>query len=310
MSAARDPRVVGFLGLGSMGSAMAGRLVAAGYRVRVWNRSPAACDRLAAQGAEVAADAADALAADVSFSMLADDRAARAVLTSPALSGAPGRVHVSMASLSPAASRELGRRCAAAGLDYLAAPVLGRPEVAAAGGLQVLAGGRPAVVEQVRPMLETIGSRVWPVAERPEVANVVKIAVNLQIIHALQALAESITLVEAHDVAADEFAELLGATLFGGVVHRTYGRLIAGRSYQPPGFTVPLGAKDLGLAAEVAADAGVTLPSLPVLQQVFAAALERPGAAGLDWAAIAEVTRHPDPPARERRATTTLEENP
>ncbi|MFJ9313036.1 NAD(P)-dependent oxidoreductase [Pimelobacter simplex] len=310
MSAERDPRVVGFLGLGSMGSAMAGRLVAAGYRVRVWNRSPAAGDRLAAQGAEVAPDAATALAADVSFSMLADDAAARAVLTPEALGGAAGRVHVSMASLSPSASRELHRRCTEAGLDFLAAPVLGRPEVAAAGGLQVLAGGRPEVVARVRPMLEAIGSRVWPVADRPEVANVVKIAVNLQIIHALQALAESIALVEAHDVAADDLAELLGATLFGGVVHRTYGQLIARRAYQPAGFTVPLGAKDLGLAAEVAEDAGVTLPSLPVLQQVFAAALEHPEAASLDWAAIAEVTRQPDHPARERRTTTELEENP
>ncbi|WP_308281170.1 NAD(P)-dependent oxidoreductase [Pimelobacter sp. 30-1] len=309
MSSVHDPGTVGFLGLGSMGSAMAGRLVAARHRVRVWNRSPAAGVRLAEQGAELAADAALALQAPVSFSMLADDEAAQAVLSPAALDGPAGRLHVSMASLSPRASRELGRRCADAGMDYLAAPVLGRPAVAASGGLNILVGGRNEALERARPLLETIGARVWPISERPEVANVVKIAVNLQIIHALQALAESIALVEAHEVAPDLFAELLGATLFGGVVHRTYGQLIAERAYRPAGFTVPLGAKDLRLAAEVAEDGGVVLPSLPALQGVFAAALERPGAESLDWAAIAEVTRHPELPAPERRTITELEEN-
>jgi len=282
---------VGFLGLGAMGSVVAGRLAAAGLHLTVWNRSGPATEPLQAAGAVVGPDPVAALALPVSFSMLADDAATEAVLTDEALTGGPGRVHVCLASISPEASELLRSRCERAHVAYVAAPVLGRPEVAAAGQLNILAGGPDDAVARVADLLAAIGKRTWHVSNEPPVANVIKIAVNYTIMHSLQALAESTALVEAYGVPAPDFAELLAETLFGGIVHRTYGDLIARRAYRPAGFTVPLGAKDLRLAREIAAARDVHLPSAAVLDEIFSAALGRPGAEKDDWASIAEVTR-------------------
>lgn len=276
---------IGFLGLGAMGSALVERLVAAGHEVTAWNRTPRE------SAATVAAGPGDALAAPVSFSMLADDDAVAAVLTDDALAGPSGRVHVCLSSISPEASAALSRRCGAAGVAYLAAPVLGRPEVAAAGQLNVLVGGPPEVLADVGDVLATVGRRTSHVSPDPPVANVVKLAVNYLIIHSLQALAESTSLAEAYDVPPTAFAELLSETLFGGIAHRTYADLIARRAYRPAGFTVPLGAKDLRLVRQAADARGVRLPSGQVLAEIFDAALARPGAERDDWASIAEVTR-------------------
>jgi len=127
--------------------------------------------------------------------------------------------------------------------------------------------------------------------EKPSVANGVKIAVNYNIIHALQALGESIALVERQGVDPRDFVELLGSTLFGGVVYQGYGSIIAEQRYRPAGFTVELGLKDLVLAEELAQDLELVMPSAQVLHAAFATAVADPELAGSDWSAIAEVTR-------------------
>jgi 3-hydroxyisobutyrate dehydrogenase-like beta-hydroxyacid dehydrogenase len=276
---------VGFLGLGAMGTVIAGRLVDAGHELVAWNRTPGALAGAAVPG--------EALACAVSFSMLADDTAVASVLSDEALAGPADRVHVCLSSISPAASEQLRSRCENAGVGYLAVPVLGRPPAAAAGQLHLLAGGPDHELARVADLLAVIGQRTWHVSGDPQVANVIKVAVNYTIIHSLQAIAESTALTEAYGVPATDFAELLSETLFGGSVHRIYGELIARRAYRPAGFTVPLGAKDLRLARETAAARDVRLPSAGVLEEIFSAALRRPGAENDDWASIAEVTRTP-----------------
>lgn len=286
---------VGFLGLGTMGVQMARRLVAAGLETVVWNRSPEPVAELVAEGAIAAADPAEALAADVSISMLANDQAADAVLTPENLAGSAGRLHVAMASLSPTAGDRLAARAAEAGVAYLAAPVLGRWNVAAAGELNIIVGGAPELRDRAQPLFEILGKRVWVVGDAPRTANVVKAAVNYDIIHAFQAIAESVALVEANGVDATAFTELLSSTLFPGPVYTGYGAMIAERRYTPPGFTMALGSKDLGLAEEIAAAAGVDLPSAPVLRRIFDAALADPALADVDWSGMAEITRTPRP---------------
>jgi 3-hydroxyisobutyrate dehydrogenase-like beta-hydroxyacid dehydrogenase len=283
---------LGFLGLGTMGREMARRLVDAGHDVVVWNRSPEPVAELVAAGARAAASPSDALAPPISFSMLANDAAADAVLATEHLSGDPGRLHVSMASLSPRAADGLAARFADAGVGYLAAPVLGRFTVAAAGELNIIAAGRPADLERAAPYFDILGKRVWTVGAEPRIANVVKAAVNYDIIHAFQAIAESVALVEAHDVDAGLFTELLSSTLFPGPVYTGYGAMIAERRYTPPGFTMTLGAKDLGLAETIAADAGIVLPTAPVLRRAFDAALAADDLKDVDWSGVAEITRH------------------
>jgi 3-hydroxyisobutyrate dehydrogenase-like beta-hydroxyacid dehydrogenase len=283
---------LGFLGLGSMGSAIAGRLVDAGHDVTVWNRSADAAAPLVAAGARLAATPAEALAAPVSFSMLANDEAAEGVLTVEQLiGGADGRIHVNMASISAAAADRLEQLANEAGLRYVASPVLGRPSVAAAGALNLLVAGPDDAIAEIGQLLDILGARIWRFGDRPRKANAVKIAVNFTIVHALQAMAESINLVEAHDIDAGEFVELLGNTLFPGPVYNGYGSMMAERRYSPPGFTLDLGLKDLGLAETLAFEGGVSLPSAPVLRERFETALATAALDGLDWASLAEVTR-------------------
>ncbi len=281
---------VGFLGLGAMGRGMAARLLDAGHEVRVWNRSPEPVAELVARGA-VAASVEEALSAEVSFSMLANDAAAREVLSPAALAAASGRTHVLMASISPSLADELVAVFDEAGVGYVAAPVLGRPEVAAAGQLNVLAAGAADLVDAVTPYLEAMGKRVWRLGETPSAANAVKAAVNYNIIHALQAIGESVAMTERRGVDPALFTELLSSTLFGGVVYTGYGAMIAEQRYHPAGFSMTLGRKDLGLAEELATSAGVTAATLPALIRVFDTALADADLADADWSGIAEVTR-------------------
>jgi 3-hydroxyisobutyrate dehydrogenase-like beta-hydroxyacid dehydrogenase len=284
---------VGFLGLGTMGSAMAARLIDAGTDVVLWNRSPEAVERLAERGGRVAASAEQALGADVSLSMLADDAAMEAVFTDAAIDAVRGRTHVAMGSISPSIAERLTERFVRAGARYVAAPVLGRPAVAAEGRLNILAAGEPASVDEVARYLDILGARTWRVGRRPAVANAVKAAVNYNIIHAMQAIGETVAMTERLGVDPEQFTTLLSETLFGGVAYSTYGRIIAERAYDPPGFHIALGRKDLDLAQQVADEAGVEPATLPALVSVFDRALADPDLKDLDWSAIAEVSRRP-----------------
>jgi 3-hydroxyisobutyrate dehydrogenase-like beta-hydroxyacid dehydrogenase len=283
---------LGFIGLGSMGAAMAGRLVDAGHDVLVWNRSKDAVAELVAKGAREAQTPEEALGADISFSMLANDAAVEAVLSAEAIPAAAGRIHVVTASISPALADRLATAFEAAGVVYLSAPVLGRPEVAAAGQLNILAAGPSAVIDTVEPFFLAMGKRVWRLGETPSVANAVKASVNYNIIHALQAIGESVAMTERLGVDPELFTELLSSTLFGGIVYTGYGKLIATQNYKPAAFTAALGAKDLGLAEQVAIATGVTPATMPALKHVFEVVLaDAELGPDADWSAIAEVSR-------------------
>lgn len=285
---------VGFLGLGTMGAAMAGRLLDAGHTVTVWNRTPSAADELVSAGAILAGSAGEAIATGLFFSMLSNDAAAEATFTAEALASAPsGSLHVNHSTLSTAASERLAALHAEAdsAIDYVAAPVLGRPNVAAAGNLNIVAAGPASGTDRAQPFLDILGKRTWIVGTQPAKASLVKIAVNYNLIHALQALAESLTLVEQGGVDGPTFVEILTDAAFTGSAYTGYGKSIAEKTYSPPGFTVALGLKDLGLTEQAAAANGVVLPTAPILRDMFERTLADPELAELDWAAIAEITR-------------------
>jgi 3-hydroxyisobutyrate dehydrogenase-like beta-hydroxyacid dehydrogenase len=282
---------IGFIGLGHMGSAMARRLVEAGYDVTVWSRSAAHVDELAALGATRANSPADAVAAGHLFSMLASEDVVRTVLPAGLLNEAPpGFIHVNHATISARAADEFAAHAAAAGYGYVAAPVIGRPNAAAAGALTILAAGTPEAVDASMPMFAVMGRRTWPYGPVAAAANLAKISVNYLIIHALQALAESITLLERNDLDTSQFVQMINDSVFPGPIYGGYGDAIARGSYAPPGFTTALGLKDLMLAIGAAADAGAQLPSAPILREIFETTVSEIGE-DLDWAAIAEITR-------------------
>jgi 3-hydroxyisobutyrate dehydrogenase-like beta-hydroxyacid dehydrogenase len=282
---------IGFIGLGSMGQSMAGRLVEGGHDVLVWNRSPEPVALLVEKGARAASSPAEVLATGMSFSMLANDKVAEEILSAENLAQGSG-LHVNMASVSPECGARIAAVAKTAGLDYLASPVLGRPPVAAAGKLNILAAGPAHLIEAAEPYFSLMGVRTWQLGDTPEIANLVKVAVNYNIIHALQAMAESVALVEAYGVDAEDFIELLTNTLFGGVVYQGYGTMIAKKAYLPAGFSIALGLKDLGLAQAAASAVGSPLPTAEAIRGVFETALADKSLDGFDWAAIAEVIRN------------------
>lgn len=282
---------VGFLGLGAMGSAIANRLLTAGHDVTVWNRSDGPVEAMVAAGARPADSAREALATPISFSMLANDDAVASVVDEESLAGRGGRVHVCLSSISPEAADALGEKCRQVGIGYVSAPVIGRPDAAKAGKLNVLLGGEPKQVAKVRHLVRAFSVRGWDIGPEPSSANIVKIAVNYNIIHSLQALGESVAMVERNGADSSAFVDLLRSTLFGGIVYEGYGRLIAERAYRPAGFTVALGRKDLALAQRVAEAAGLRLATMPALVQVFDEALSDASFDGCDWSVVAEVSR-------------------
>ncbi|HEY2590529.1 MAG TPA: NAD(P)-dependent oxidoreductase, partial [Steroidobacteraceae bacterium] len=178
---------VGFIGLGQMGGAIAANVLRAGHKLLVWNRSEAPMRELAALGAERAFGPADTARADVLMSMLADDAVVRDVLIGQGVLERmrAGTVHVNLATVSLACVQELVQLHRERGIEYVAAPVFGRPEVAREAKLNVLVAGAPLAVARVEPLLQAIGQRLWPVGTEPERANVVKLAGNFMIASAL-----------------------------------------------------------------------------------------------------------------------------
>lgn len=282
---------VGFIGLGTMGAGMARRLVDAGHRVVVWNRSSAAAKPLADAGAVVASSPAEALATGIAFSMLANDAAVDAVFSDSVLAEAEGAAHVNMATVSLETARTLQARHERFGVSYAAAPVLGRPNLAATGQLNIVAAGSSAALDRADEFFGVLGKRVWRVGDAASQANLVKIGVNYNLIHTMQALAESLNLMERGGVDGPTFVEILTDAAYTGTAYQGYGPMIAQREYLPAAFSVALGLKDLSLAQTAADESGASLPTAAVLQDIFEETLADDDLAQRDWSAMAEITR-------------------
>ncbi len=282
---------VGFIGLGAMGSAMASNLVAGGHAVTVWNRSDAATEKLVSLGAKVASTPDRAAQGDVLHSMLANDRAVREVFIDGGLLDAmdPGIVHVNHATISVALAKQLAEEHAKRGIGYVAAPVFGRPDVAAAGKLNILVAGQASAIEKVKPLLELMGAKLWSMGDAPERANVVKLAGNFMIVTAIESMAEASVLARAYGVSAADFIELMTSTLFASPVYQGYGKSIAEQRFTPPGFALPLGLKDVMLAQEAGHAAQVPMPLAGVLRDSLLEAMAD-GAESMDLSALARVS--------------------
>ncbi|MFF3001527.1 NAD(P)-dependent oxidoreductase [Kitasatospora sp. NPDC057940] len=282
---------IGFVGLGAMGRGMAGSLLRAGHAVRVWNRSPEPVAALVAEGAEAAGTLAEVYAADTVVSMLANDEAVEGLLLDPALlAGAATTLHVNMASISVGLAERAEALHTEHGIGYLAAPVLGRPPVAAAGRLNILTAGAPELLARAEPLFAAMGERTWHFGASPRQANTAKISTNFLLACAIESMAEACSLAEAHGVRPTDLVEMFSGTLFPGPVYSGYGAMVAERRYEPAGFRLPLGLKDVGLALEAGAARNVPLPFGSILRDAFLDALAH-GDADKDWAAVAAVAR-------------------
>ncbi len=277
---------IGFVGLGAMGRGLAGRLVGAGHAVRAWNRSPQPGVAVP-EGVAIARQLLDLADNEVVISMLAHDAAVREVFLEGGLlqALAPGTIHVNMATVSVALVRDLVRRHDARGVAYVACPVLGRPEAAAEGGLHLLVAGPTAAISRLDGLLVVLGQRVWGFGERPESANAVKIATNLALACAIEAMGEAAGLAGAYGVEAGSYLDMLTQTLFASPAFKLYGSLIAEDRFEPPGFRLALGLKDVNLALAAGAEAAMPLPFGAVLRDHFLDCVAH-GEADSDWSAL------------------------
>lgn len=279
---------VGFIGLGQMGAGMARNLLKAGHAVTVYNRSAAKADPLVADGAVRAAHVADACRGAAVVTMLADDAAAEAVVFGPEglLASLPkGALHISASTIGVALSDRIAAAHAAAGQLYVSAPVFGRPDVAAAGNLFVVAAGAADAVAAAQPLLDAIGQRTFVVSELPARANLVKLSGNFLIASVIESLGEALALVGKAGIDKTQYLELLTSTLFGAPVYKNYGRLLAEGGDAPVGFAAPLGLKDIKLALAAAEALEVPLPLASLLRDRFLTLIAT-GGADKDWSAI------------------------
>jgi 3-hydroxyisobutyrate dehydrogenase-like beta-hydroxyacid dehydrogenase len=281
---------IGFIGLGKMGSAIAGNILKAGHDLIVWNRSPEPVAELVKKGARAAASPEETMQGDALFSMLASDAAMRAVGLDGKLldRAAKGLIHANMATISTAFAREMTATCDKHGLHYVAAPVFGRPDAAEAAKLIVVVGGADAQIKKLSPVFEAIGTRTAIAGAEPEKANLFKIAGNFMIIAALETMGEAFALLRKGGVDAGQFHEVMSSSLFASRVHQGYGGAILSGQFEPAGFEMKLGLKDSDLARTAAKQLGMTMPIADLASGHFTQGI-KDGMGEKDWAAIADI---------------------
>jgi len=283
---------IAFIGLGNMGSHMARHLLRAGHDITVWNRTLSKADELRAKGAKVGKSAGQAVKdAEAVVTMLADDHAVEsAVLHSGGvLDHLPkGAVHISMSTISVALSQKLAEDHGKHGQQYIAAPVFGRPEAAEAGKLFVVAAGDNSAVERCKPLLELLGQRVFVIGDKPEMANVVKLSGNFLIASVIESLGEAIALTRKYGIDPHDYVEFLTNSLFAAPIYKTYGGIIAEEKYQPAGFKLRLGLKDVRLALAAAEAVDAPLPFASVVRDHMLTAIGH-GMEDMDWSSTAKL---------------------
>jgi len=282
---------VGFVGLGAMGVPMARNLLAAGFELTVFNRSPAPAEELETAGARVARRVEEAAAQDFVITMLADDSSTTAlVLDSGFIAAMPVHgIHIGMATISAELGQRLTTAHAAAGRGYVSAPVFGRPPAAAAKQLSIVAAGAGDALARCAPIFEALGQRTFTVGDEPVRANVVKISGNFMLASMIESLGEAFALSGRYGVEPAQLLDILTNSVFPVPAYKIYGSIIANGNFEPPGFPLRLGLKDIRLALAAADGREIALPIASLVRDHYLKALTR-GYGNFDWAALALVS--------------------
>ncbi|MFZ0959385.1 MAG: NAD(P)-dependent oxidoreductase [Terriglobia bacterium] len=282
---------MGFIGLGAMGEPMARNLIRAGHAVKVYNRTRRRAEALVEEGATLAETSAAACSSGVVATMLADDAALETVVfgAQGVLKGLPrGGVHISHSTISTNLSRRLAEAHRQQEQHFVAAPVFGRPDAAQAARLLVLAAGPPEAVERCRPALEAIGRKLFVIGPEAPAANTVKLAGNFLIASMLESLGEAFALLRKSGVDPMVFLEIMVGSFFQSPVYENYGKIIAGQRYEPAGFKLRLGLKDVRLVMAAAEEAEAPMPIASLIRDNLISGVAQ-GFGDLDWSAVARV---------------------
>jgi 3-hydroxyisobutyrate dehydrogenase-like beta-hydroxyacid dehydrogenase len=281
---------IGFIGLGGMGTPIATNLLAAGHPLKVYNRTASKAAALKSQGATIVSAAADvASPGGIVFSVLSDDRALDEVCgAQPSFVErlGPGGVHISLSTIAPATAKRLAETHQKHGVAYVASPVFGRPDAAAAKRLWICISGPATARERIRPLLAAIGQDVSEFGEDPSAAHLVKVCGNFLIFAAIEAFAEALTLAEKDGVDPAALSKFLTETLFACPVYQNYGKVLVGGQFEDPKFRLVLGLKDVNLALSTAAASEMPLPTASLLRDRLLTCIAK-GRGEWDWTAVA-----------------------
>jgi 3-hydroxyisobutyrate dehydrogenase-like beta-hydroxyacid dehydrogenase len=269
---------------------MAANLLRAGHELVVYNRTQARSEDLARQGAHVAESPAG-ITADVAITMVADDAALEQVTLGGQglLAGLPrGGIHVSMSTISAALSRRLTQEHRQRGQIMVSAPVFGRPEAAEAAKLFIVAAGPAQAIERCRPLFDALGQKTFTVGEEPVMANVTKLSGNFMIASVIECLGETFSLGRKYGLQAEQMLDVFTNSLFAAPVYKTYGAIIAQQKWEPAGFRLRLGLKDVRLALAAADQEAVPMPVASFIHDSFLSAMAR-GMGEQDWSVLAKL---------------------
>ncbi len=278
---------IAFLGLGRMGQGMAKLLVDAGYDLNVYGGQT---EPLVDAGARQSLSATDAVAdRDVVITMLPSDPALRSLAISAdglLESMLPGAIHVVMGTHGIELIRELTRLHTDSNQIFVAAHVLGRPDLAASGQLTIVPAGPPDSITALQPVFDLLGKQTLVAGSDPQSATAVKIANNFVLGCAIEAIGEAMSLVRKLGVEPTMFHQVLTSGLFGAPAYEVYGKMIVDEAYDSMGATAIIGLKDMNLALKAAESAQVPLPSANIMRDRLLGAISH-GDGQLDWAVVA-----------------------
>ena len=282
---------IGFIGLGSMGTAIATNLLESGHDVYVFNRNAARTEPLRKAGAKVAASPAQAARpAEVVFTMVADDAALASVTFGKegiATGLQSGALHISMSTIGVATAQDFTTKHREAGFGFVSAPVFGRPDAAAARKLFIMAAGADEHLKVAVPLLDQLGQSVGIVGADPSQANLVKLIGNFMLSVIIETLGEACGVAGKAGIDPMLLIKLLTNANFNAPPYKIYGELIASQRFQPAGFALPLGQKDNRLMLAAAEALGVPLPLASLMHDRFLVARSRGIGAEHDWSAVA-----------------------
>ena len=283
---------VGFVGLGNMGSAMARNLIKAGHTLTVQNHTHSKAKGFEGSATVVRTPGEAAAGAEVLITMVADDHAVEDVVFAKGnvLDSLPiGSIHIAMSTMSVAMSHRLVAAHREKNQHYVAAPVFGRPDAAAAGKLAIAAAGSADQINRCEPIFSALGQKTFVVGDDPAAASLVKVTANFLITTTIESLGEAFALIRKSGVDPAKFLDVLTGSLFAAPIYKTYGGMIAANNFEPVGFSMKLGMKDNRLVLAAAEHAAVPLPMASLIRDRMLTATAK-GMGEADWSAIAKIS--------------------
>lgn len=285
---------IGFIGLGQMGLPMAQNVLKAGFPLWVYNRTKDKAQSLLEKGARLASSPKElAAACDIIITMVSNDDVLKTIIEEEhgVVHGAKKElIHISMSTVSPMLIESMEKGHKERGFTLLTATVSGRPERAQAGSLWIFLSGDSAAKKTVQPLLATMGCTIYDLGEKPSQAAIFKLCSNFMILSLIESLSEAMTMLEKNGIPPEKASEIWGSSLFDAPIFHSYSPILCKRNFNPGGFLLELGLKDMRLLRDCADKDQVPMPVLSELHEKLIASMNL-GRAKYDWSAIALLTR-------------------